>query len=86
MHLVRYLVFPIVGGRACFFYPPPPPSELMPLMGCTSHLKMKFLPSEKQLPPPWKSEAPFHEMIPGKSTVNNNLKLVSAIYLNSLHI
>ena len=31
-------------------------------------------PSEKQPPPPLKCEAPFHEMIPRKSTNNNNLK------------
>ena len=32
----------------------------------TSHLKMK--------PPPLKCEAPFHEIIPRKSTIINNLK------------
>ena len=41
-------------------------------MGCTPHLKMKP-PSEKQTPP-LKRKAPFHEMIPRKSTINNNLK------------
>ena len=42
------------------------------------HLKMKPPLSEKQpLPPPsplLKREVPFHEMIPRKSTINNNLK------------
>ena len=43
------------------------------------HLKMKPPPSEKQ-PPLLKHETPFHEMIPRKSAINNNLKLVSAIF------
>ena len=38
-------------------------------------LKMKSHPSEKQPPsPPLKRETPFHEIIPRKSTINNNLK------------
>ena len=37
----------------------------MPPMGRTLYLKMK--------PPPLKPEAPFHEMIPRKSTIKNNL-------------
>ena len=37
------------------------------------HLKMKLPPSEKQ-PPPLKHDTPFYEMIPRKSTINNNLK------------
>ena len=31
-------------------------------------------PSEKQPLHPLKCEAPFHEVIPRKSTINNNLK------------
>ena len=48
----------------------------MPPMGhpLPPHLKMKLSPSEKQPPPPLKCEVPFHEMIPRKSTLNNNLK------------
>ena len=70
------------GGEGAWGAPPPPfynffqtalpPSKLMPLpMGHTPHLKMKPLPYEKQTPP-LKHEAPFHEMIPRKSTINNN--------------
>ena len=36
-------------------------------------LKNEGLPSEKQTPP-LKREVPFHEMIPRKNTINNNLK------------
>ena len=36
-------------------------------------LKNEVPPSEKQIPP-LKCEAPFHEMIPRKNTINNNLK------------
>ena len=43
-----------------------------------AHAPLKNEPppqSEKQTPlPPLKREAPFHEMIPRKSTINNNLK------------
>ena len=51
--------------------PPPIKTDAPPPMGHTPHLKMKPLPYEKQTPP-LKHEAPFHEMIPRKSTVNNN--------------
>ena len=40
----------------------------MPPMGCTPHLKMKLPHLKNTPPPPLKSEAPFHEMIPRKST------------------
>ena len=46
--------------------PPPPP-----------HLKMKPLDLKNNPPPPFpplKREVSFHEMIPRKSTINNNLK------------
>ena len=73
--------FPIVGvawgtlPHPTIFFEPPPPSKLMPPMGHPPpHLKMKLSPSEKQPPPPLKCEVPFHEMIPRKSTLNNNLK------------
>ena len=59
------------GGRFLQFFsklPPLPP----PIKTEAPHLKMKP-PSEKQLPP-LKREAPFHEMIPRKNTINNNLK------------
>ena len=56
------------------FFSKTPPSKPMPPMGHTSHLKLEAPPSEKQPPPPMKSEAPFHEMIPRKSAINNNLK------------
>ena len=36
-------------------------------------LKMKLSPSEKQTPL-FKYEIPFHEMIPRKITINNNLE------------
>ena len=55
------------------FFEPPPPSKPMPPMGHTPHLKMKLPLSEKQTLP-LKREAPFHKMIPRKSTINNNLK------------
>ena len=57
-----------------------PPSKLMPSHWVPPpHLKMKSYPPP---PPIWKRnptprskrEAPFHELIPGKSTINNNLK------------
>ena len=73
--------FPIVGVGHGGTHPPHPtnffknpPSKLMPPMGCTPFLKMKPSPSEKQPLPPLKCEAPFHEMIPRKRTITNNLK------------
>ena len=53
---------PIKTGAPHGVHPPPPP-----------HLKMKPAPSEKQTLP-LKREAPFHEMIPRKSTIYNILK------------
>ena len=49
---------------------PNPPSK--PHMGYPPYLKMKPLHLKNN--PPLKREAPFHEMIPRKSTINNNLK------------
>ena len=57
----------------CFFETPPP-TKTNPPHGVSPHLKMKPPPppSEKQTLP-LKHETPFHEMIPRKSTINNNL-------------
>ena len=56
-----------------FFQPPPPPIKTdVPSWG-VAPLKNEARPSEKQTPP-LKREALFHEMIPRKSTMNNNLK------------
>ena len=53
-----------------------PPSHLhqnwCPPMGGHPHLKMK--PPIWKTIPPLKPETPFHEMIPRRSTTNNNLK------------
>ena len=53
------------------FLQKPPPSKWMP-----TPTKDEVSSSEKQtpFPLPLKHEAPFHDMIPRKSTVNNNLK------------
>ena len=76
-------MFPIVGKKGAWGAPPAHPTIFLetpspiktdaPPWGVTPHLKMKPPPSEKQTPP-LKREAPFHEMIPRKSTINNNLK------------
>ena len=55
------------------FFQKPPIRTDAPPMGHTHHLKMKP-PHLKNKPPSLKCEAPFHEMIPRKSTINNNLK------------
>ena len=67
--------FPIVGkgmGEA----PANPTTffENLPIKADSPH--MKFPPSEKHPPPPppLKCEVPFHEMIPRKSPINNNLQ------------
>ena len=52
-----------------FFKNPLPPPKLMPPHGVPPHLKMKRPPPLT----PLKHETPFHEMIPTKSTINNNL-------------
>ena len=57
-----------------FFLKPPPPTKTDAFPWGTPHLKIKPHPSEKQPPPQLKHETPFHEMIPRKSTINNNLK------------
>ena len=76
LHLL-YTGFPIVGEGGAphptFFSNPPPPSKPMPPMGHPS-FKNEGPPSEKTIPLPLKREAPFHEMIPRKGTINNNLK------------
>ena len=58
-----------------FFEPPPPPthSKPMPSMRC-SPLTLKWSSPCKKQSPPLKRKKPFHEMIPRKSTINNNLK------------
>ena len=43
-------------------------------MECTPHLKMNP-PHLKSNSPPLKSEAPFHEMVPRKSTIDNLAKI-----------
>ena len=45
------------------------------LHGAPPSLENEVPPSKKQIPlPPLKCEAPFYEMIPKKSTINNNLQ------------
>ena len=74
MLVTPYSGSPIVGAWGVL---PPypmilktPPIKTDAPHGAPPHLKMKPLPSEKH--PPLKHEAPFHEMIPRKSTINNN--------------
>ena len=55
-----------------FFLKPPPSKSISPI-GRTPHLNIKAS-HLKNNPPPLKREAPFHEMIPRKSTINSNLK------------
>ena len=60
-----------------FYRTSPLPSKVMPPHGAHLPLKNEAPPpqSEKQAPlPPLKREAPFHEMIPRKSTIIKNLK------------
>ena len=59
-----------------FFRTPPPPIKSDAPHGAHPLLKNEPPPqSEKQTPhPPLKREAPFHKMIPRKSTIINNLK------------
>ena len=73
--------FPIVGGggsMGCtpsilpFFFEKTRPPKPMPPHGAPSHLKMK--PPIWKTPPYWNMTR-FHEMIPRKSTINNNLKI-----------
>ena len=51
----------------------PPPKLIAPPHAAPPPLKNEAPPSEKQAPP-LKHERPFYEMIPRKSTINNNLK------------
>ena len=63
--------FPIVGDMP----PPPHPSfffEPLPLI--KTDAPHGAHPPLKNEAPPLKPEAPFHEMIPRKSTINKNLK------------
>ena len=55
-----------VPPHATFFFEPPSHQNQYPPWG-THPLKNEALPSEKQHPPPLKSEAPFQEMIPRKN-------------------
>ena len=57
-----------------FFFWNPRPSKPMPHMGHPPPINNEVPPSEKQPSPPLKREAPFHEMIPRKITINSNLK------------
>ena len=67
--------FPMVGWPPTYDFFRNPPSKPMPPMVRTPHLKMSPAPHLKNTPPPpLKREATFHEMIPKKSTINNNLK------------
>ena len=60
-----------------FFSKTPYQNQCHP-MGCTPHLKLKPAHLKNKPPSPTlKSEAPFHEMIPRKSTINNNLQVFS---------
>ena len=76
-NLSRSQGFPRWGAWGCpsilGFFLETPLSKPMPSMGCTPHLKIKP-PHLKNKPNPLKREALFHEMIPRKSTINNNLK------------
>ena len=59
------------------FFRKPSPSKPMSLpMGRTPYSKMKshIWKTTPPAPPPLKRNAPFHEMIPRKSKINNNLK------------
>ena len=60
------------------FFENPPTKTDVPPMGHPLHLKMKPPLDLRNKPPPpppsLKHETPVHEMIPRKSTVNNNLK------------
>ena len=62
------------GGdrHPAIFFENPPIKTDAPLWGIPQ-LKNEARPSEKQIPP-LKHETPLHEMIPRKSTINNNLK------------
>ena len=56
------------------FFRTPPPSKPMPPHGALApNLKMKP-PHLKNNPPSLKREVPFHELIPRKGAINNNLK------------
>ena len=70
--------FPIVGEHAggtpptsyIFFRKPPPAPKPMP-----PHRAPSPPPSDLKMKPPLlKYETPFHEMIPRKNTINNNLE------------
>ena len=82
--------FPWCGGGGAWGVSPhptiffeTPPLKLMPPHGATPclHLKMKPPIWKTNAPPPLplKRKAPFHEMIPGKSTINNNLNLIKIV-------
>ena len=72
------LGFLIVGGHppnpVNFFETLPSHIKLIPPHGASPHLKMKSSHLKNKPLPPLKREAPYHEMIPRKSTINNDLK------------
>ena len=79
----QYSGFSKVGGGGAspssppsyiFFWPPLPHQNWCSSWGAPSPLKNEAWTSENT-PPPLKHEAPFHEMIPRKSTINNNFKI-----------
>ena len=56
------------------FFRKPPHQNRCPPMGHPLHLKIKSPPPSEKQPPPLKRQVPFHEVIPRKSTINDNLK------------
>ena len=61
------------------FLEPPLPKPMPPMGHPHPPLKNEAPTIWKTTPPLLKHETPFHDMIPRKSTIINNLKLVSAI-------
>ena len=81
IYISRYRVSHSGGGgggmsggdpHPAIFFENPPIKTDASLWGIPQ-LKNEARPSEKQIPP-LKHETPLHEMIPRKSTINNNLK------------
>ena len=57
-----------------FFLKSPHQNQCPPYGAPPPPLKNKAPPPSEKRPPPLKREALFHEMIPRKSAINNNLK------------